>query len=155
VQREAVTWLILSALPAVAVVALLVPIVRRPKISLRLDGGNLHVAQGALDGLYSLKRRLDLPLSQILGIAAAARKRVPHTGLRLPGTSVPGVIRAGSYGTGAARDFWNVRRSDTVLVIQMRPGASYRRVILQVDDPEAEAARLTPALGAYDGRFSE
>jgi hypothetical protein len=130
------------------------PIVRKPKITLTLEGGNLHVAQGLLDALYSLKGRLDLPLSQIQGIAVASREQVPRTGLRLPGTSVPGVIRAGCYGTGPARDFWNVRRGDTVLVIQMRPGASYRRVILQVDDPEAEAARLIPTVGAYNGPFS-
>ncbi|MDQ1625323.1 MAG: hypothetical protein QOJ49_821 [Actinomycetota bacterium] len=143
--------MILSALPAVAVVALLVPVVRKPKITLTPEGGDLHVAQGPFDVLYTLKRRLDLPLSQIQGIVVASREQIPCTGLRLPGTSVPGVIRAGSYGTGAARDFWNVRRGGRVLVIQLRPGASYRRVVLQVDDPEAEAARLIPTVGAYDG----
>jgi hypothetical protein len=153
VCHRGAVWSILLVLPAVAIVALLMLVVRRPKITLTLHGENLHVTQGALDGIYCLKRRLDLPIPQIQGIAVSRGALVPRTGLRLPGTSVPGVIRAGSYGTGPTRDFWNVRRGDKVLVIQLRPGASYRRVILEVEDPEAEAARLTPVLGAYEGQF--
>jgi hypothetical protein len=61
---------------------------------------------------------------------------------------------AGSYGTGDKRDFWLVRKADELLVIELRPGAAYRRIVLEVSDPHAEALRLRPELGAYAGTFS-
>jgi hypothetical protein len=40
-----------------------------------------------------------------------------------------------------------------VLVIELQRGEPYRRVVLEVPDPRAEALRLRPALGTYTGSF--
>jgi hypothetical protein len=71
--------------------------------------------------------------------------------MRLPGTGVPGVIRAGSYGTGERRDFWNVRRGEYCLVIQLEPGQEYRRLVLEVADPQEVAERLRARVGTFTG----
>jgi hypothetical protein len=137
----------------VVVVLLLSHIGAAPRITLTVEADALHVQQGGWDSIYCLRHSLDLPLDEIEGVAAAPRELVPATGLRLPGIGVPGVIRAGSFGMGLRRDFWNVRRGQMLLVIQLRPGAAYRRVVLEVADPQAEALRLRPAVGAYAGDF--
>ena len=38
--------------------------------------------------------------------------------LRVPGTHIPGVIRYGSYGVGAGREFWATTREPDVVVIE-------------------------------------
>ena len=48
-----------------------------------------------------------------------------------------------------------VRKTEHVLVIELQPGAAYRRLVLEVPDPHAEAIRLRPALGVYTGLFAD
>jgi hypothetical protein len=124
-------------------------------LTLDVDGDVLAVRIRGWDALFALSGGWRIPLPAIEGIAVAGRRLIPRTGLRLPGTSWPGVIRAGSYGVGDKRDFWLVRKAEHLLVIELRPGAAYRRIVLEVADPHAEALRLRPAVGAYEGTFSE
>jgi hypothetical protein len=86
-------------------------------------------------------------LSAISDVTTPPRKSVARHGLRLPGTELPGFIRAGSYGRGAKREFWDVRRGETVLVIDTISARPYARVVLEVDDPSGKAAWLRSKLG--------
>ncbi|HVE73991.1 MAG TPA: hypothetical protein VNA30_02735 [Mycobacteriales bacterium] len=122
-------------------------------VRLDVEDGSLVVRIKGKDALYCLCRTLRVPVGLVKGVAASPRRLVPATGLRLPGTAIPGVLRAGSYGTGASRDFWLVRRAKHVLVIELEAGAPYRRIVLEVADPNAEAVRLRPLVGAYTGTF--
>jgi hypothetical protein len=128
---------------------------RRPStIWLDVVGRDLVVRITGKDALYALSRGMTIPLDSIQGVAVAPNASVPRTGYRLPGTGIPGVLRAGSYGTGARRDFWLVRRADQLLVVELQPGEPYRRLVLQVPDPHAECLRLRPTTGAYSGTFA-
>ncbi len=136
-----------------AVVALALAARRPPFVTLELTGDLLRVRLGLLDRFCCLHGDLLLPTASIAGVAVASRTAVPRSGLRLPGTSVPGVIRAGSFGRGPRRDFWDVRRAESYLVVVLHPGGPYRRVVLEVPDPTEEAARLRGPLGSYEGTF--
>ena len=139
--------------PIVIIGAVALAIGTAGRVTLTLDGDTLCVRLGTKDALLALRRELLIPVTSVKGVAVAPRRLVPQTGLRLPGTSLPGVIRAGSYGTGERRDFWLVRRAAQLLVIELEPGQPYRRLVLEVPDPHAEALRLRPALGTYAGTF--
>ncbi|MBV9097049.1 MAG: hypothetical protein JO079_03235 [Frankiaceae bacterium] len=132
-----------------ALVVLLLWNVRRPA-NVRLDvrGDQLIVELRGWDTLYCVKRRIVVPVADVEGVGVYQRGQVPAEGLRMPGTGVPGVIRAGSYGTGTTRDFWDVRNGAEVLVVQLKPGNGYRRIVLEVPEPREEMLRLRPVLGA-------
>ena len=150
------TGAVIAPLIAVAiVVALLASATRPSRLSIDVEAGDLAIRIHGHDGVLTMCRELRVPLAQVEGVAVAARELVPATGMRLPGTGIPGVIRAGSYGTGDQRDFWLVRHAQQVLVFELAPGAPYRRIVLQVPDPHAEALRLRPLVGAYTGTFSD
>jgi hypothetical protein len=117
-----------------------------PAVSVR--DGELQIRLAWSDAFLAVCRTLRVPLSSVRAVTLAPLDTLPATGLRWPGTRLPGVIRAGSYGFGEKRDFWLVRRADTVLVIELQPGQVYRRIVLQVDDPEEVARRLAPDVGA-------
>lgn len=150
--------MIAVALPALVFSALVLVLVlgaRRPSgVELVIEDDALVVRIPGKDAFYALCRRLRLPLASIKGVAVGPRSVIPQTGLRLPGTGIPGMLRAGSYGIGSSRDFWLVRRAEQFLVIELEPGGPYRRVVLEVLDPHAEVLRLRPALGAYTGTFA-
>ncbi len=143
---------LLYALLALALLTIpLLGLWRPPQISLVIEGDELVVRLSGWDAFYALKRELRFPRREVAGVTAVVREQVPRRGLRLPGTQLPGLIRAGSYGRGQDRDFWDVRRGKHVLVIELLPVASYRRLVLEVADAPAEALRLEPDLGAWTG----
>jgi hypothetical protein len=139
----------LGAVAITALVALLVWNTRRPPaLNITVQDDQLTVRLLGWDVLYCCRRQVIVPLAAVDGVCVAPRQDIPVQGLRLPGTGIPGVIRAGSYGTGDQRDFWDVRRAAEVLVIQMKPrAAGYRRMVLEVPDPHGELTRLRPTLG--------
>ena len=121
-------------------------------MQIEVVGDVLEIDLGRRDGFFALRGHLSVPLRSIQGVAAAPSTSVPRTGLRFPGTAAPG-IRMGSFGFGAERDFWCVRRAPEVLVVELEPGEPYRRLVLEVEDAHAEALRLRPACGAWTGTF--
>ena len=132
-----------SVLAIVVVTAPVVLVTRgTPRVELAIEDGTLIVRLGKRDATFAFRRRVAIPLAQISGVATAARTSVPRHGLRLPGTEIPGFIRAGSYGRGTKREFWDVRKGETVLVIDTAGAASYARLVLEVDDPAGTAAWL-------------
>jgi hypothetical protein len=97
--------------------------------------------------LWSLKRELRVPRSSIVDVRVVDGTQVP-IGFRMPGTGAPGILLAGSFGFGADRAFWIVRgRPGPKLVLDLRDHA-YARVVLEVSDPAAVAARLLRAPAA-------
>ncbi|MCW2525877.1 MAG: hypothetical protein JWM76_737 [Pseudonocardiales bacterium] len=124
-------------------------VIKEPNISLDVDGGELHIVFHGGDVFWTMRHQVTVPVDQVRGVAVVPLQRIPKEGIRLPGSSIPGVIRAGSYGVAPDRDLWDVRTPKDVLWIEFDSGAPYRRAILQVPDPAAEALRLRPALGSF------
>ena len=117
-------------------------------IALEVQDDELVVRLSGAQLVLSLCRTLRFPVAAVTGVCAAPRLQVPVNWLRWPGTSFPGLIKAGSFGRGADRDFWCVARGQQVLVVQLEPGQPYRRLVLEVPDAHADALRLRPVLGS-------
>ncbi len=98
--------------------------------------------------LWTLRRRITLPLSALRDV----RRAPPDVGKgiwkgwRLPGTHIPGVIVAGSYLRAGEWTFWDVRGSGGHAIEVELEGASFRRLIMDVAEPEAEIERLRAAM---------
>jgi hypothetical protein len=135
---------------AVLVITIIAPLVYiargRTNVELTVDGGQLTVRLSGKDALLAFKRSITVALSDIAEVSTPVRKDVPRHGLRLPGTEIPGFIRAGSYDRGAKREFWDVRKGQTVLVIDMTRADPYVRLVLEVDDPAGKAQWLRSQL---------
>lgn len=144
---------LVSLLPVFLLGALLLPVTRSPVLAVAVEGDLLQVRLGIWDKIYCFRRNFAVPVGDVEGAAVAPRHLVPTRGMRLPGTGIPGVIRAGSFGSGPNRDFWDVRKAEMLLVIELRHGAEYRRIVLQVADPAAVSRELRPLLGAFTGAF--
>jgi len=113
------------------------------RVRLDLDGGVLVVALGFWDQLLCVHGAVRVPLAHLRSARAAGRGELPPLGLRWPGSHLPGVITAGSFGTSRKRVFWDVRRADRLLLIECQPDADYLALVLEVPDPDDAAARLS------------
>jgi hypothetical protein len=92
-----------------------------------------------------MKGEVRVPLSQVSEVRDGVARRSVPSGFRLPGTSFPGVIQAGTFRTRGERSFWLVGRAPTVTVIEC-PGGRFDRIVLQLTDKAAvELRRAVPS----------
>jgi len=137
------------AILAIAVVT--IPLVLlthgKPKLELTSADGTCIVKLGGRDAVIAFRRRIAIPLNQIAAVEVMAAKSVQRHGMRLPGTEIPRFVRAGSYGRGRRREFWDVRSGEQLLVIDMAGADPYARLVLEVEDPEGQAAWLRTVAG--------
>lgn len=94
---------------------------------------------------WAFKRRLEIRLRNIRGVRHAPAVRIGWwEGLRMPGTHVPGVIIAGTFYRGGERIFWDVRRPENAIVVEIAD-ERYDRLIVEVADPAAAVELLESA----------
>jgi len=104
----------------------------------------LHV-RGA-DKLWAFKSSLEIPLVHIAGVRADPETaRGWYHGIRMPGTSVPGVITAGTFYQDGKRVFWDVHHPEKTIVIDLHD-ERYNELVVEVDDPEAAVKLIQNAL---------
>ena len=117
------------------------------RVEVRILGDLLVVRPRGLDMLLTMRRQVEIPLSLVAMVRAVPRGQAPQPLIRPPRRVFPGGgITAGSFGAGADRTFWDVRRADRVLLVSCRLDAEYKLLVLEVPDPEATAASLNAVL---------
>jgi hypothetical protein len=115
------------------------------EVELAEDTLIVHV-QG-MDRLWSLKSRLEIPLSHV--VDAEASPEVAQgwwQGIRTGGTHLPGVITAGTFHQEGERVFWDVHDPENTVMIRLRD-ERYNRLVIEVEDPPATVAAIREALG--------
>ena len=115
-------------------------------VDLSISDGNLLLNVRGADKLWALKSSLEIPLQHIAGIRAdpSIAKGWWH-GWRLPGTSIPGVITAGTFYQDGKRVFWDVHNPDNTVVIELRD-ERYNQLIVEVEDPNVAVALMQSVL---------
>jgi hypothetical protein len=131
---------------AFAFVGLLASLASTPKSRIQIQDGILTVRFGLLDSLFALRRAIVVPINTVTNVLVQAHVTDPPQ-IRFPGTSLPGFIHAGQYGSGPEQEFWNVRRGRLFLAIHLA-GTRFRKLVLEVDDPRLAAATLRDQLQA-------
>jgi hypothetical protein len=110
-----------------------------------VTGEQLIVTIRGLDRLWSLLRRIVVPLAHVRGATADPGVTRESAGVRAPGTHLPRVITAGTYYKDGQRTFWNLRSSQEAVVIELT-GERFRRLVLGVDDARSTAERVERSL---------
>ena len=100
-----------------------------------------------LHQLWALRSRLEIPLAHITGADIDPEQvgRWWH-GWKLLGTDVPGLFAAGTFYYHGDLVFWDVR-DPTRTIIMSLDHERYKKLIIEVDDPEGTLARLRASVG--------
>jgi hypothetical protein len=105
--------------------------------------GILVVTMHGLDKLWAFKSRIEIPLSHVIDARkAGAEAGDLFAGLRIVGTSLPGVLRAGTFRRNGEWVFWDVHDADNVVTIRLRD-EHYAELIIGVADPAAVVSTIT------------
>jgi hypothetical protein len=113
---------------------------------LELTDRELIVHLSFWEKLAAFHRSVRVPLAKVRGATEDAGFSGADMGLRLPGTSLPGVIAAGTYYNNRDKQFIFVTRKTQPVVIELAD-AGFARIVLGVANARTEAARINAALG--------
>ena len=112
-----------------------------------IGASDLTIHITGIDRILAFKSSITVPLAHVVGVErdVAAASAIYH-GLKLPGTSLPGVITAGSYLKSGEWSFWDVHDPRKALIIRLRD-EHYGKLVVGVDAPEETARMIEQALG--------
>ena len=106
--------------------------------------GHLRVVVEGFDKVLALHSTLDVPLAHVRGASQDPDAlREPH-GIRLMGTSLPGVVAAGSFYDGEWL-FMDVHRPENAVKIDL-DHEHYRALVVEVADPVATVKAINAAI---------
>jgi hypothetical protein len=98
------------------------------------------------DKLWSLRSRLEIPLAHITGVEANTDQvNQWWHGLKVAGTGVPGLFAAGTFYYQGELVFWDVRHPGNTIIVSL-DHERYRKLIIEVSDPDAIVAELQRAI---------
>jgi hypothetical protein len=98
------------------------------------------------DKLWSLRSRLEIPLSHIKGAHADSHPAMGwFQGLKLAGTDLPNIFRAGAFYQDGGLVFWDVRHPEKTIVVELEH-ERFQKLVIEVADPERAVAQINNAL---------
>lgn len=115
-------------------------------MDVNVTDGKLVIRVEGLDKLWALKSSLEIPLEHVAGVRAdpEAARGWWH-GIKMPGTSIPGVITAGTFIQRDGMVFWDVHDPENTVVISLRD-ERYKQLVVEVADPEAAVRLVSQAI---------
>jgi hypothetical protein len=124
-------------------------------VEIAIDRDLLKVHVHGTHKLWALKSEIDIPLAAIRSVTADPVRARHAKGIRNPGTSIPGVLNAGTFYEGVHRVFWDVHNPDRAIVIELDAIGGlllnddrYDELIVEVSDPAGAVEQITRAMAA-------
>ena len=114
-------------------------------MELKIVNGILKIQFTTAEKILSVHGSMEIPVSKITEVT---RMLLDPTWkeIRMPGTNLPGIIKAGSYFTNRGKEFWYLTWGKEGLRIGLRD-QTYKRIILGIDDSSFWIAKLANKQG--------
>ena len=97
---------------------------------------------------FFFNQTLDIPLNHIRQ-ATVAKPETDWKDVRLPGTFLPGVVKAGTYYTSQGREFWVVTRDEDCLTLEL-DDEFYKKIVLTIEQSQVWVDQINQEKGAID-----
>jgi hypothetical protein len=118
-------------------------------VEVTIEGDRVLFNVEGLHKLWSFRSRLDIPLSHIIDVEVNEEQvgRWWH-GIRLLGSEMPGLFAAGTFRYHGELVFWDVSDPSRTIIVSL-DHERYRKLIVEVADPEDAVARLRAAAAQH------
>jgi hypothetical protein len=115
-------------------------------VNVTLPGDRAVFEVEGLDQLWALRSRLEIPLTHITNAEFDPDAvGVWWHGWKVMGTDVPGLFAAGTFCYHGELVFWDVRDPSKTIIVSL-DHERYKKLIVEVADPEEVLSRLRAAL---------
>ena len=111
-------------------------------VEVSIEGASAVFAVQGWDKLWALRSRLEVPLAHIAAVHTDASPKMGwFQGLKVVGTDLPNVFRAGTFYQDGGWVFWDVHHPDKVIVVELHD-ERFRKLVVGVADPAKEVEKL-------------
>jgi hypothetical protein len=115
-------------------------------VQVTINGDRVLFEVEGWDKLWSLRSRLEIPLAHIKGAHPDPDPAMGwFQGLKLAGSDLPNIFRAGTFYQEGGLVFWDVHRPEHALVVDL-DHERYRELVIEVADPITTAALINEGL---------
>ena len=111
-------------------------------VTIEKNNGNFIFTIRGIHKLWALKSELSIPAEHIITAYPNTQHLHVPLGWRMPGTSVPGLIEAGTFIGRDGVIFCDITNHSKSIVIELR-NEHYDKLIIEVEDPVSAIALLT------------
>jgi hypothetical protein len=101
----------------------------------KIDNNFLFEVKG-MHKLWAFKSEIKIPFEHVLKAYQDTEIVKGKKGFRFPGTSIPGIINAGTFLNNGETNFWDVSNPDNAIVIDLKD-EEYHQIIVEVENPAA------------------
>jgi hypothetical protein len=113
---------------------------------IEITNGHLRVVVEGFDKVLALRSSVDVPLTHVRGASQDPDALRERHGLRLGGTSLPGVVAAGTFFDGRWW-FLDVHHPERAVKIEL-DHEHYAALIVEVENPDETVAAINAAVAA-------
>jgi hypothetical protein len=113
--------------------------------TLKVEDGMLVFELHGADKILSVKRRIQVPLENVVSVSTEKASWAPFRQLRVIGASLPGVVKDGTFITGDGYVFFEMRNPDKCITVTL-DHEKYRKIVFEVEDKDSAARMVNEAL---------
>jgi hypothetical protein len=115
-------------------------------VEVTIEGPNLVCTVIGLHKVWALRSRLEIPLAHVRDVHRDTSPKMGwFDGLKISGTNVPHLFRAGMFYQDGGWVFWDVRHRDGAIVLEMED-EEFKRLVVEVESPVETVEMLKRAL---------
>jgi len=111
-------------------------------VTIEKKNGNFIFTIRGIDKLWSLKSELTIPAEHIITAYANSDNLHLQLGERLSGSSLPGLLEAGTFSGRHGVIFCDITTHSKSIVVELR-NEHYDKLIIEVEDPVSAIVLLT------------
>ena len=115
-------------------------------VNIKIEGDNAIFEVEGWDKLWSFKGHLQIPLAHINDVYSNPATAVGWLdSLKVAGTSIPYVFRAGTFYQDGNLVFWDVHNAENTIIVELEH-EHFAKLIIEVAEPNAAVAHIKNAI---------
>ena len=119
-------------------------------VEIRIDGDAATFEILGMHKLWALRSRIHVPLTSIRDLRVVTdlsdASESGRKWLRVPGTHIPGLIKAGTFRSAGRSVFWDVGRAGKAIIVDLAH-EEFDSLVIDVADPAKAVDTLRKAVG--------
>lgn len=113
--------------------------------TVNIDGDNLIFELHGIDKILAIKRTIVVPLEHVISVSTDKVNWNPFKQLKIGGTSIPGILKDGTYLASDGAVFFEMHNPDKCITVSLAD-ETYKKIVFEVEDKKYIAKIINDAI---------